>query len=111
MMLNLYLGARRKRRVEEVAVGVPDDVGSAARAAAGTDSTDDRDVLLGALAELSKRRRAALVLRFYDDLDDRAIAALLGCRTSTVRSLVARGLADLRDNPRVRDGHSEGGTR
>jgi len=35
------------------------------------------DELFDALANLTQRQRAALVLRFYDDLDDRAIAAAL----------------------------------
>jgi DNA-directed RNA polymerase specialized sigma24 family protein len=36
------------------------------------------------------------VLRFYEDRPDAEIAALLGCRTATVRSHVHRGLAALR---------------
>jgi DNA-directed RNA polymerase specialized sigma24 family protein len=40
--------------------------------------------------------RAAVVLRYYEELPDRDIATLLGCRESTVRSLVARGLSTLR---------------
>ena len=51
-----------------------------------------RDVLLG----LPRRQRAAIVLRYVADLDDEAIAAALGCRRSTVRSLVRRGLETLR---------------
>jgi DNA-directed RNA polymerase specialized sigma24 family protein len=37
-----------------------------------------------------------LVLRFYEDLPDDEIAAVLGCSASTVRSNAARGLAGLR---------------
>lgn len=51
-----------------------------------------RDVLL----ELPERQRAVLVLRYLEDLDDEAIAATLGCRRATVRSLAARGLAAIR---------------
>ena len=51
-----------------------------------------RDVLL----RLPERQRAALVLRHVADLPDSEIAAILGCRRATVRSLVARGLAALR---------------
>jgi RNA polymerase sigma factor (sigma-70 family) len=54
------------------------------------------DELFDALANLTQRQRAALVLRFYDDLDDRAIAAALRCRPATVRSLIHRGLGELR---------------
>lgn len=49
-----------------------------------------------ALARLSERRRAAVVLRYFVDLPDEEIASILGCRPATVRSLVHRGLTQLR---------------
>jgi len=52
-----------------------------------------RDVLLG----LPLRQRAALVLRYFCDLSDTDISELLACRPATVRSLVQRGLANLRE--------------
>ncbi len=55
-----------------------------------------RDELLDALATLSPRRRIALVLHFYLDLPETEIAEMLGVRPGTARSLVARGIADLR---------------
>lgn len=48
------------------------------------------------LAGLPARQRAALALRFYDDLPEAEIARLLGCRPGTVKSLIHRGLAALR---------------
>jgi RNA polymerase sigma factor (sigma-70 family) len=57
---------------------------------------DDADALSAALATLSYRQRAALVLRFYADLPDAEIAVALGCRSGTVASLVHRGLDHLR---------------
>jgi RNA polymerase sigma factor (sigma-70 family) len=48
------------------------------------------------LAELPDRMRAAIVLRFYEDLPDAQIAELLDCAPATVRSLIHRGLARLR---------------
>jgi len=54
------------------------------------------DELFDVLAELPPRMRAALVLRYYQDLPEDEIAALLGCAPGTVRSLVHRGLARLR---------------
>jgi RNA polymerase sigma factor (sigma-70 family) len=53
--------------------------------------------LQDALASLSSRQRAAVVLRFLCDLPDDEIAAILSCRRATVRSLVQRGLAKLRE--------------
>jgi RNA polymerase sigma factor (sigma-70 family) len=56
----------------------------------------EADELSDALAELPYRQRAALVLRFYRDLADEEIAVALGCRPATVRSLVHRGVKELR---------------
>ncbi len=54
------------------------------------------DEMRDALASLPYRQRAALVLRFYDDLSEAEAAAALGCRPGTVGSLVHRGLAQLK---------------
>ncbi len=54
------------------------------------------DELGDALAALPSRQRAALVLRFYQDLPEAEIAAALGCRPGTVKSLLHRGLQQLR---------------
>ena len=56
----------------------------------------DRDLVRGLLADLPPKQRAVLVLRFYLDLSDAEIAADLGCRQGTVRSIVSRSLALLR---------------
>ena len=55
------------------------------------------EYLTDALAALSPKRRIVLVLRFYADMPDHEIAEHLGVRPATVRSLAARGLADLRE--------------
>jgi RNA polymerase sigma factor (sigma-70 family) len=49
-----------------------------------------------ALSSLAPGQRTCLILRYLYDLDDEEIAAVLGCRPSTVRSQVARGLAHAR---------------
>ena len=36
------------------------------------------------------------MLRFYEDLSEADIAVALGCRPGTVKSLLHRGLAELR---------------
>ena len=53
-------------------------------------------MLTDALAALTFRQRAAPVLRFYEDLDDETIGGMLGVRPATVRSLIHRGLGQLR---------------
>jgi RNA polymerase sigma factor (sigma-70 family) len=52
--------------------------------------------LLRVLAGLPYDQKAALVLRFWGDWDEQAIADALGCRPATVRSHVKRGLDALR---------------
>jgi RNA polymerase sigma-70 factor (sigma-E family) len=56
----------------------------------------DHDELLAELAKLAPKIRAALILRYFEDLPDNEIAELLGCRTGTVRGYVHRGLKALR---------------
>jgi RNA polymerase sigma-70 factor (sigma-E family) len=57
--------------------------------------SEDRREVLRALAELPRRRREVLVLRFYLDLSEAQIAATLGISQGTVKSTTARGLAAL----------------
>ena len=59
-------------------------------------SAADAVAVRRALMTMSSRRRAAVVLRYYHDLPHDEIADALGCRTATARSLVRRGLNDLR---------------
>lgn len=54
------------------------------------------DELWDVLQTLPARQRAAVVLRFYEDLPDDEIAELLGCRVATVRTSVFRALERLR---------------
>jgi RNA polymerase sigma-70 factor (sigma-E family) len=49
-----------------------------------------------ALLRLPDRQRAALVLRFYEDLSEGQAAQILRRRPGTVRSLVSRGMKTLR---------------
>ena len=55
-----------------------------------------RDEMWRALQRLPVRQRAAIVLRFYEDLSEADTAEVLRCRVGTVKSLVSRGLARLR---------------
>jgi RNA polymerase sigma-70 factor (sigma-E family) len=64
---------------------------------------EDRDRLLRALATLPRRTRAAMVLRYFEDLPDAEIAQIMGCSTSTVKSSVSRGLAKLREHHLLAD--------
>ena len=56
----------------------------------------DRAALMAALARLPERQRACVVLRYFEDLDVRATAAVLGCGEGTVKSQTSRALSSLR---------------
>jgi len=63
------------------------------------DTTADlgADELADALAALPTKRRTAVVLRYYAGLDTREIADAMGVRPGTVKSLLHRALAQLRE--------------
>ena len=56
----------------------------------------ERDAIWLKLATLPRKQRAAVVLRFYEDLADGEIAEVLGCSVGTVRGYISRALARLR---------------
>jgi RNA polymerase sigma-70 factor (sigma-E family) len=55
-----------------------------------------RDELWRALHTLPERQRAAIVLRFYEDLSEQQSAEILHCSPGAVNQLVVRGMASLR---------------
>jgi RNA polymerase sigma-70 factor (sigma-E family) len=82
---------RRESPVDEVvlpATGAGADVETVERAV--------NDELWAACARLSSDQRAAVVLRYYEQLSFAEIAGLTGVAEATARSRVHRGLAELR---------------
>jgi RNA polymerase sigma factor (sigma-70 family) len=57
----------------------------------------EADELGDALASLAPKRRAAVVLRYYAGLPEREIADVLRVRPGTVKSMLHRALAQLRE--------------
>jgi RNA polymerase sigma-70 factor (sigma-E family) len=99
MILNEYLSWRRTWAVRNVtAVGERladlDDARGGARDHA--DDVVEADELWKRLAALGRKQRAVLVLRYYEQLEDDAIADLLGCSAATVRSQASKALKTLR---------------
>jgi RNA polymerase sigma-70 factor (sigma-E family) len=90
---------RRRWRYELPAERVPD------RPAGGDLAAEhaDREQLGRALAALTARERAVVVLRFYADLGERETAHALGVAPGTVKSTCARALAKLRLSPELTD--------
>jgi RNA polymerase sigma-70 factor (sigma-E family) len=69
-----------------------------------TDRLATHDVLWEQVRGLPPRQRAALVLRYYEDLSEADTADLMGCSVGTVKSQVAAALAKLRERVGVDDG-------
>jgi RNA polymerase sigma-70 factor (sigma-E family) len=86
-------GSRRRRRAERPAEVPPvPEVAMSDR----PDDVDERTWLWLCLVRLPVRQRAAIVLRYYEDLTEVETAETMGCAIRTVRSEVAAGLATLR---------------
>ena len=65
--------------------------------AAAAPDVEERERMRAALAGLRPQQRAAIVLRFYEDLSEAETADILGCPVGTVKSMVSRGMASLRE--------------
>ncbi len=94
-VVNLSYSHFRHRRVERA--HLDRQGGSSDEGVEPAATFDARDALWASLGNLSDRQRAAIVLRYYEDLPDARIAEILGCRIGTVKSLVSRGLDVLRE--------------
>ena len=75
--------------------------------AAFPESLSERDWLARALAQLSERQRLVLGLHYVYGLNDKEIATAIRSRRGTVRSLLSRALARLRDQAKTEE--SSGG--
>jgi RNA polymerase sigma-70 factor (sigma-E family) len=90
---------RRRWRGEKPAADVPE------HAATGDMATEVtvRVAVRSALSSLTRRQRAVLVLRVFDDLSEAQVAEVLDCPVGTVKSTMSRALAQLREDPRLAD--------
>ena len=93
-IVNLFTSHLRRLRLERTELK--------RRAAEARPVTDDpdptiRDELWSKVRRLPERQRAAIVLRFYEDLSERETAEVLGCSTGAVNSLVAHAMTTLRE--------------
>ncbi|HEY8018194.1 MAG TPA: SigE family RNA polymerase sigma factor [Actinomycetota bacterium] len=92
-IVNLATSHFRHRRVERAYL---ERVAAAPSTVANVNDELD-ETMHRVLLELPQRQRAAIVLRFYEDLSDAQTAAVLGCSPGTVRSLTSRGMQTLRE--------------
>ena len=84
---------RRKGWSHEHSTDSPPERGSAGHA----DSVTQTTWLWTALQELPVRQRAAIVLRYYEDLTEAQTAEAMGCAVGTVKSQVSAGISKLRE--------------
>jgi RNA polymerase sigma-70 factor (sigma-E family) len=88
----------RRKRPEALYDEVPQVPGRDQQADA-----DLHDALWTALGRLSRKQRAAVVLRYYEDLSEADTARVLGISVGTVKSTTSRALSLLREDPTLRD--------
>lgn len=90
VLVNESVSRWRRRRWREESTGeVPEDL-------SGAPDHDELMSVRAALAGLAPRQRAVVVLRYYEGMTEREIAAVLGIATGTVKSQARDALARLR---------------
>jgi RNA polymerase sigma-70 factor (sigma-E family) len=92
-VVNLCMSHFRHERVEREYL---EREGAAPAPVAEPPEVGTRDELRRALHRLPIRQRAAIVLRYYEDLSEEAVASAMGCSVPAARSLVSRGMETLR---------------
>jgi RNA polymerase sigma-70 factor (sigma-E family) len=91
-MVNTHISWWRRRRLDEYPT---DDIPDRAVAEHAGDS-DLQDKLRRAINRLPQRMRAAVILRYYEDMTEAEVADALGVSLGTVKSTVSRAVAKLR---------------
>lgn len=100
VMVNTHISGWRRRRVDEYPTDELPDEPTADRFS----DCELRDVLQRAIDRLPRRMRAAVLLRYYDDMSEPEVAAALGVSVGTVKSTVARAVAKLRADTELAPG-------
>ncbi|HEY2552698.1 MAG TPA: SigE family RNA polymerase sigma factor [Streptosporangiaceae bacterium] len=99
-IVNTHISWWRGRRMEELPTDeIPDQ--AVADHAAGSDL---QHTMRQAVDRLPERMRAAVLLRYYEDMTEAEVAEVLGVSLGTVKSTVARAVAKLRVDAEL---HSE----
>ncbi|HEX6451267.1 MAG TPA: SigE family RNA polymerase sigma factor [Trebonia sp.] len=92
IMVNTHISGWRQRRVDEY----PTDELPEEPVDGQMLDCEMHEVVQRALDRLPRRMRAAVMLRYYDDMSEPEVAAALGISVGTVKSTVARAVAKLR---------------
>ena len=91
-MVNTHISWWRRRRVEEFPTDELPDQAVADHAV----ESDTAEVVRRALNRLPQRMRAAVMLRYFEDMTEAEVAEVLGVSQGTVKSTVSRAVAKLR---------------
>lgn len=97
MLNNKFISSRRRKWHGERPTDPVDVVELDRTTSDPMTGVDGQDAMWHLLATLPPRMRSILVLRYFEDLDDKEIAATLGIGVSTVRATASRALGQLRD--------------
>jgi RNA polymerase sigma-70 factor (sigma-E family) len=92
-VVNLHTSRLRRLRVERAYLARE---GTRSFEAVAPHDPGERDRIWRALDRLPRRQRAAVVLRYAEDLSERETADILRCSVAAVKSLTARALDTLR---------------
>ncbi|HEY1174942.1 MAG TPA: SigE family RNA polymerase sigma factor [Phytomonospora sp.] len=94
IIVNQLFNERRRLRFtrERVSDELPEPPGPDTAAVAA-----DRVTVVGAMLRLPRRQRAAIALRFWEDLSVEDTAKVLGCSTGAVKNLTMRGIQAMRE--------------
>jgi RNA polymerase sigma-70 factor (sigma-E family) len=95
IVINEVQSLRRRRWAREIVVDDTGRLPSATVQAGPEGAVLDRREMAVALASLTLRQRAVLVLRYYDGLSETEIAETLGIRPGSVKGHARAGLAKL----------------
>lgn len=108
ILINAHRGSFRKRRPPERLSGSWSADQSRDPGTDPTAAVDDRGVIMSVLAGLPARQREVIVLRYWLDLTEAQVAALLDCSVGNVKSQASRALAKLRLSPELQEWGSRG---
>ena len=94
-VVTMSYGVFRRRRTERAYLAR--ERGLAERTSDSLPDIEREDELWMQLQRIAPRQRAALVLRYYEDLSEQQAADVLRCSLRTLKSLVTRGIQAMRE--------------
>jgi RNA polymerase sigma-70 factor (sigma-E family) len=97
VLINTFTSARRRRWTGERAVAIVPERHSDDE----TENVDRTDAVVRALGRLTQDHRTAVVLRYYSNLSEGQMGAVLGVARGTVKSRLSRALNILSEDPNL----------